>query len=447
MKYIPQSEHDRAAILRAIGLQSAEEIFQNEAPAIPLLESLDYPPAQSEAELRTSFRALAKLSAQPDVSFAGCGIYQHSIPSIVPFLQGRSEFATSYTPYQAEISQGLLQAIFEFQTLACLLTESELSNASVYDGATALAEAVLMGLRLKKKSEGKILISGALHPHYVQVLRTYCENFMERLEVMPLEGDRLSLAALKDRISSADMVVTQSPNLFGVVERYDEFASVIKASSALWITSTMEPFAFGLLRGPGAFGADIVTAEGQSFGNGPYIGGSSFGIFTCKQEYLRNLPGRLVGETVDALGRRSFTLTFATREQFIRRDKATSNICTNQNLNMLAGLIHMVTLGKAGIREVAERNFSAAQWLKREIAAKTAATVSPSSTFNEFVVDLPCDAALLVEKAAAENFVCGVDLGRFDAAWSRKLLVHSSEIHSRAELERLVQFLGAYAHK
>ena len=441
MKYIPQAREDQKQLLDAIGFKNTEELFE-QIPAAFRAKKLNYPPAQSEMELRETFKNISQLSVLPKMNFAGCGIYAHDIPSIVPFLQGRSEFATSYTPYQPEISQGTLQAIFEFQTLACQLTETELSNASMYDGATALAEGVLMALRLKKKSSGKILLSAALHPFYEQTIHTYCSEFKDRIEKIDLEKDHIDLAKLQKVLQTgADILVTQSPNIFGVVEDYAQIGEWIQKSETLWVTSTMEAVSFGILRGPGAFGAHIVTADGQSFGNAAYLGGSSFGIFSTRNEYLRQLPGRLVGETVDTKGRRSYTLTFATREQFIRREKATSNICTNNNLNMLAGLIHMATLGKQGLKELASQNLSLCEYLKNKIRAETQFSISNSPTFNEFVVETTKPASVFVEKAASEGWVCGVDLGRFNPAWKNKLLIHVSELHRPQDLNRVVTFL------
>ncbi|MBN8553874.1 MAG: aminomethyl-transferring glycine dehydrogenase subunit GcvPA [Deltaproteobacteria bacterium] len=441
MKYIPQAREDQKQLLDAIGFKNTEELFTH-IPAQLRAKKLNYPPAQSEMELRETFKQISQLSTLPKLNFAGCGIYAHDIPSIVPFLQGRSEFATSYTPYQPEISQGTLQAIFEFQTLACQLTETELSNASMYDGATALAEGVLMGIRLKKKSSGKILLSGALHPFYEQTIRTYCEEFKDRIEKIDIEKDHIDLVKLEKILQSgADILVTQSPNIFGVIEDYSQIGEWIQKSETLWVTSTMEPISFGILRGPGAFGAHIVTAEGQSFGNAAYLGGSSFGIFTTRNEYLRQLPGRLVGETVDTKGRRSYTLTFATREQFIRREKATSNICTNNNLNMLAGLIHMATLGKQGLKELASQNLSLCEYLKNKIRTETKLSISNSPTFNEFVVETTKPASAIVEQAANEGWVCGVDLGRFNPAWKNKLLIHVSELHKPQDLDKVASFL------
>ncbi len=440
MKYIPQGPEDQKELLQALNLKNSNDVFDCIPKELKLTKVLDYPKAQSEMELRKTFKTISKLSASP-LSFAGCGIYAHDIPSIVPFIQGRSEFSTAYTPYQPEISQGLLQAIFEFQTLVCQLTECELSNASLYDGATSLAEGALMALRLKKKTQGKILVSSALHPFYKEVLWSYLDHFRDRILEIPLQGDSMNLRELETQIQNADVVITQSPNIFGVIENYPAIGEVVKKSQSLWVTSTMEPLSFGLIRGPGRFGAHIVTAEGQSFGNPPYLGGSSYGLFATKSEYLRNLPGRLVGETVDQKGRRSYTLTFATREQFIRREKATSNICTNQNLNMLAGLIHIVTLGKQGIKDLATQNLSLAEKTKERIRREAGLSISPSPTFNEFVVDLKKPAHLYVEEASNEDWVCGVDLGRFSSAWEKKLAVHISELHGEHEINRLVEFL------
>jgi glycine dehydrogenase subunit 1 len=443
MKYIPQGPRDREALLKVVGLSSEDELFKFIPPHLKVKGALPYPKAQSEIEIRKTFQDFCALSPQPKMSFAGAGIYHHDVPSIVPFLQGRSEFATSYTPYQPEISQGTLQAIFEFQTLVCQLTECELSNASLYDGATSLAEAALMALRVKKKAEGKILISQGLHPFYVGVLRTYLQNFSDRIEIVPLKGDQTDLDLLAAGIKSgADLVITQSPNIFGVIENYEAVGSLIQGSETLWATATPEPLAWGVLRGPGAFGAHFVTAEGASFGAAPYLAGASYGLFATKSEYIRNLPGRLVGETVDEVGRRSYTLTFATREQFIRRDKATSNICTNQNLNMLAGLIHMTTLGKQGFSLLAQRNLSLAEYAKSTISSASGSfKISKSATFNEFCVELPCDAGKFVRQAAAEGFVCGVDMGRFDKAWSNRLLVCTTELNTKQQIDELAAFL------
>lgn len=444
MKFIPQSTEDQRELLQAIGLKNIEDLFTYIPSQLRIQKPLAYPAAESELEIRKTFQDIIKLSPSPSVSFAGCGVYSHYVPSIVPQIQSRSEFATAYTPYQPEISQGLLQAIFEFQTLVCQLTECELSNASVYDGATALAEGVLMALRIKKKTEGKILVADNIHPFYRQVIRSYCTTFEDRIETLAIEGDRISLKDLEKQLPSADVVVTQSPNLFGAIEDYESIGKLVKNSQALWVTSTMEPFSWGVLRGPGSYGAHIVTAEGQSFGNPTYWGGSSFGLFATRNEYLRQLPGRLVGETVDQKGRRSYVLTFATREQFIRREKATSNICTNQNLNMLAGLIHLATLGKRGLKEVAIQNFSRSEYLKKRIQTETRLKVSPSPTFNEFVVETPRAARDYVQAAAQEGWVCGVDLGCFKPDWNNKLLVSTNEIHSTHDFDKLLRFLKAH---
>jgi len=442
MKYIPQGPDDQKELLKAVGLKSTDELFQFIPAHLKIKNNLYYPKAQSEIEIRKTFQKICASSPAPSLSFAGCGLYQHDIPSIVPFIQSRSEFATSYTPYQPEISQGNLQAIFEFQTMITQLTECELSNASLYDGATSLAEGILMALRLKKKTAGKIILSGGLHPHYEQVVRTYLQSFLDRIVVAPLKGDRLDQEALSKLVTSeADILVTQSPNIFGVIEDDSAIGALVKTSDVFWVTSTTEPFVWGVVRGPGAFGAHIVTGEGQSFGAPAYLGGASYGIFATKNEYLRQVPGRLVGETLDQKGRRSYTLTFATREQFIRREKATSNICTNQNLNMLAGVIHMATLGKAGLKAVSRRLLSHAEYLKSHLREVSELKISSSPTFSEFTVDLPYGAATLVKSAADAGWVCGVDLGRFKPEWNKKLLIATSELHTKAELDRLVDFL------
>lgn len=440
MKYIPQSETDLNDLCQSIGIKSVDELFSGIPESLRVKDNLDYPTALSEIELRDYFKELAEYSPQPKMSFAGAGVYQHDIPSIVPYIQARSEYATAYTPYQPEISQGLLQCIFEYQTLACQLTEMELSNASLYDGATSLGEAALMALRIKKKAKGKILVPTNIHPAYRQVLDTYLEHFSDRIEELPYKGDRIDLDALKSMATDADFIITQSPNIFGVIEDYAAISKIVKDNELFWMTSTMEALSFAFLRGPGAFGADIVTGEGQSFGNATYLGGSSYGIFTCKQDYIRNLPGRLVGETVDQDGKRSYVLTFATREQFIRRGRATSNICTNNNLNMIAGLFHMVTLGKTGLKQLAHQNFSKSEYAKKSLR-NAGLKVSESPSFNEFVVETSKEAAEYVAKAADENWICGVDLGIWRNEWKHKLLVHTSELHKKDQIDQLANFL------
>lgn len=445
MKYIPQSELDRTELLKEIGAKNVDELFSCIPQELRAKTDLGYPLAESEQELRIRFDEIAKLSQLPDVSFAGCGTYHHDIPSIVPFIQGRSEYATAYTPYQPEISQGLLQAIYEFQTLACQLTETELSNSSLYDGATSLGEALLMALRIKKKSGGKILITESLHPFYFDVLKSYAEHFQDRFEILECQNDYSvdpELISKKLAAGNVDALITQSPNLFGTVEDYPAIGALIKKSDALWITSTMEPLSWGLLKGPGAFGAHIVTGEGQSFGNLPYLAGAPYGFFCTKNEFLRNLPGRLVGETVDEDSKRSYVLTFATREQFIRRGRATSNICTNNNLNMLAGLFHLCALGKSGIRELAEHNFSKTEFVKSELRKNQNLEISSSPSFNEFTVTTPKEASFYIQESTRENWVCGVDLGRFNQKWKHKLLVHVSELHTKKNLQKLIELLN-----
>lgn len=445
MKYIPQSPDDRADLLKAIGVESTEDLFSTIPKSLLVKDDLAYPKAQSEIEIRNSFQKIGEASKHPRLSFAGCGIYQHDIPSVVPFIQSRSEFATAYTPYQPEISQGLLQCIFEFQTLACQLTESELSNASLYDGATALGEALLMGLRILKKSSGKILISPLLHPFYRDVVNTYAEHFQSRFDSLPITGNRIDLDQLEKQAAEGgvDIIITQSPNIFGCLENDARLGEIIRKYKIFWISSTMEPLVWGLLRGQGYHGADVVTGEGQSFGNAPYLAGSSYGFFCSKQEYLRNLPGRLVGETLDEDKKRSYVLTFATREQFIRRGRATSNICTNNNLNMLAGLFHLVTLGKRGIRKLAEQNLAKTEFLKSELLKITKFKISEEPTFNEFTLETNEPASKLMEKALAKSIIAGVDLGRFKEEWKHKLLIHVSELHSKQDLMELAKTLSS----
>src|ERR1043165_4806198 len=353
-------------MLKTVGLNGAEELFASIPAELRLSAPLKTPPAISEMELLAGFEEMAaRNSAARRPSFLGAGAYSHYSPTIVDHLISRSEFFTAYTPYQPEISQGTLQAIFEFQTLVCQLTGMDIANASMYDGSTAMAEAVLMAERVTRRS--KVTVSSAIHPQYLEVAHTYVQH--AGIELQHATTDEQSGRTLIDAIDSdTAAVVVQSPNFFGCIEDVTAIAEKARAAGALLVVVVTEAMSFGLLKSPGACGADIVVAEGQSFGVPVSFGGPYVGLFATREKYARQIPGRLVGEAFDKQGRRGFVLTLATREQHIRREKATSNICTNEGLIALAATVYLETMGRKGIQEVAEQCAQKAHYAAREIA-------------------------------------------------------------------------------
>src|SRR5205807_4354566 len=397
-------------MLRQIGVTSTEQLFDSIPRTLRLSEHLKVPAAMSELELLKRFEDMGtRNQAAQRISFLGGGAYSHYTPTIVDHLISRSEFFTAYTPYQPEISQGTLQAIFEFQTLVCQLTGMDVANASMYDGSTAMAEAVLMAERVTRRS--RVLVSDAVHPEYMRVAETYVAH--AGIELLRLgvdeETGRTSFdsdeAALDKSVAA---VVLQSPNFFGCVEDLKSFADKVHAAGALLVAVVTESASFGLLRSPGACGADIVAAEGQSFGVPVSFGGPYVALFATREQYARQIPGRLAGIAYDKEGRRGFVLTLATREQHIRREKATSNICTNEGLIALAATIYMTTMGRAGLREVAEQCAQKAAYARRQIAAVEDFTLPHSAhVFNEFVVRAPVEASGLLRRLASEHDVTG----------------------------------------
>jgi glycine dehydrogenase subunit 1 len=444
VRYIPNSPEERQEMLRGLGLGSAEELFDSIPPDVLLKRPLDTPAALSEVELLELFESMAaKNAAARRPSFLGAGAYSHYAPTIVDSLIQRSEFFTAYTPYQPEISQGTLQAIFEFQTLVCQLTGMDVANASMYDGSTAMAEAVLMAERVTRRS--RVLVSAAVHPEYLSVTETYVAHAgieLGRLEVDEASG-RTSpdAAALKDVAA----VVIQSPNFYGCVEDLKAFADEVHAAGALLVVVVTEAASFGLLRSPGACGADIVVAEGQSFGVPVSFGGPYVGLFATREKYARQIPGRLAGVAYDKLGRRGFVLTLATREQHIRREKATSNICTNEGLIALAATIYMTTMGRRGLQEVAGQCAQKAAYARRQIAALEGFSLPYSApVFNEFVVRAPSDAAGLLRRlAASRNVTGGLALSRYFPERPNDFLVCVTETNRRADIDALVEGLKA----
>ncbi|HVV26794.1 MAG TPA: aminomethyl-transferring glycine dehydrogenase subunit GcvPA [Rhizomicrobium sp.] len=429
MRYLPLTADDRRAMLAKIGAPNIDALFRDvpKAAQVPL-SVFDLPDTQGEMEVE---RALSKMAARNVAAgaapfFCGAGAYRHHVPSAVDHLIQRSEFLTSYTPYQPEIAQGTLQYLFEFQTQVALLTGMEVANASLYDGSTATAEAVLMAQRVTKR--GKAILSGGLHPHYAETVETLAGLAVTVTRAPVTPGSAEDLVAQIDENTAC--VVVQSPDVFGLIRDLRPIAEAAHARGALLIAVVTEAVSLGLLESPGAQGADIVAAEGQSIGNGLNFGGPYVGLFATREKFLRQMPGRLTGETVDAEGRRGFVLTLSTREQHIRREKATSNICTNSGLCTLAFTIHLSLLGEDGFTRLARLNHARASALADRLAALPGVELVTPAFFNEFTLKLPMPAAPVVDALAAKGVIAGVPASRLlprDPAVRNLLIVAATE--------------------
>ena len=432
-------------MLHQVGLNSADELFDSIPRDLRLTRNLNTTPALSEIELLAGFEQLATRNPGAQrISFLGAGAYQHYIPTIVDHIISRSEFFTAYTPYQPEISQGTLQAIFEFQTLVCQLTGMEVANASMYDGSTALAEAVLMAERVTKRS--KVIACGAIHPEYLEVITTYVQHAGIELLHAPIDSETGQTSGALDLLDDKTAaLVVQSPNFFGCIEDVAALAEKAHAVGALLIVTVTEAMSLGLLRSPGACGADIVVAEGQSFGVPLSFGGPYVGLFATREKYARQIPGRLVGEAYDKEGRRGFVLTLATREQHIRREKATSNICTNEGLIALATTVYLETMGRRGLQEVAAQCAQKAAYAAKRIGELEGFSIPYTGPrFNEFVVRASVDAKQLLTRLASErNITGGLPLSRYYQDRPNEFLVCVTEINSRAEIDALVEGLAS----
>ncbi|MBA4269886.1 MAG: aminomethyl-transferring glycine dehydrogenase [Methylobacterium sp.] len=443
MRYLPLTDTDREDMLARIGVADVDALF-SDVPADKLLKApVDLPRARGELEVE---RIMAKMSARNVAAssvpfFVGAGAYKHHVPATVDHLIQRSEFLTSYTPYQPEIAQGTLQYLFEFQTQVAALTGMEVANASMYDGSTGTGEAVLMAHRVTRRK--KAVLSGGLHPHYAQVVRTLSE--MANDQVVTMSPD---VAASEDILAQIDdetsCVVVQNPDVFGNLRDLRPIAAKAHAHGALLIAVFTEVVSLGAIVPPGAQDADIVVGEGQSIGNALNFGGPYVGLFAAKSKYIRQMPGRLCGETVDAAGQRGFVLTLSTREQHIRRDKATSNICTNSGLCCLAFTIHMTLLGQAGLERLAQVNHANAVALADALAGVKGVTVLNESFFNEFTVKLPRPAAEVVEALAAKGILGGVPVSRLlpKAGLDDLLLVASTEVNTNEDRAAFVAALA-----
>ena len=450
MSYVPHTERERSDMLAAIGLASMEDLFAD-VPAQVRFPVLDLPPPASELDLAREMQALAarNVAVDPGLSFLGAGTYHHFRPATVDYVLSRGEFYTSYTQYQPEASQGFLQALFEYQSMICQLTGMEVSNASHYDGATALAEAVLLALNVASGKRNKIVLSPAVHPQYRAVVRTYLRGTHAATIAGDQDGaaDLDRLRAVLDQETAA--LVIQNPNFLGQCEAIDGLADAVHRAGALLIVVT-DPIALGLFQPPGAYGADVVVADGQSLGIPPSFGGPHLGIFSSRMTHVRRLSGHLVGETVDADGRRGYVLTLATREQHIRRARATSNICTNSAVCALAAATYLATMGKRGLRQVAELCFHKSHYAAAEIGKLKGFSVNPQAPaqpfFKEFVVRLPGPAADINKRLRTQHgIVGGYDLGNDDPQLKNHMLIAVTEINTRESIDRLVAALGEAA--
>jgi glycine dehydrogenase subunit 1 len=434
-------------MLREIGVLSVEDLFADIPETLRLKGELDLPGPLPEWELMRALREMSERNTPLGraVSFLGGGCYDHHIPAAVKHLIGRSEFATAYTPYQPELSQGTLQAIFEFQTSMARLTAMEVANASMYDGASALAEAVLMAQRLRP-GRRRVILSGTVHPEYGQVVRTLTRPMgLEIVSPPPSESLESDWERLLQGLNSeASCLVVQNPNFFGTMEDLSALQETARRAhevEALFIVMVAEPISLGVLLPPGEYGADIVVAEGQSLGIPPSFGGPHLGIFATREELVRQMPGRLVGQTQDRRGNRGFVLTMATREQHIRRERATSNICTNQSLCALAATVYLALLGPRGLQTVAALNLQRTHEAMEAIQEVPGFRVLQGRIFNEFAVRPPVPPAQLNERLLPKGILGGLDLSRFDSAWDGLWLLCCTERTSREDVARLVQAL------
>lgn len=439
MRFLPHTEEDIGAMLAAVGCKDLAALFDDIPADCRPAEPLDLPPGLSEWALNRHMEALAAETATTpghDI-FLGAGSYDHYIPETVQQLLRRGELATAYTPYQPEVSQGTLQAIYEYQTLTARLLGMEVANASVYDGASALAEALLMAVRISKRR--RLAISRAVHPHYRQVVATYLRPTGLDIIELPCGPDgRTDLSPLDDARELAAVAV-QSPNFFGCIEDLAAAAEAAHGDPAtLLVAAFTEPLAYGLFLSPGALGADIVCGEGQSLGIARSFGGPGLGMFACRNAHLRAMPGRLVGKTVDADGRRGFVLTLATREQHIRRERATSNICTNQGLCATAAAMYMASLGGTGIRALARLNYDKAGYLQTALRNAGVALPFSAPVFNEFVMQLPPGSEAVYRRLLERRIVAGLPLAPFYPELVDHYLLCATETTDKAALDRLV---------
>lgn len=441
MHYLPHTAEDIGSMLRVVGADTLDDLFSTIPDDCRLKADLDLPAPLTEWELNNHMEGLScQMAVAPEYKlFMGAGSYEHFIPASISYLLGRSEFVTSYTPYQPEMSQGTLQAVYEYQTLAARLLGMEVATASHYDGATALTESLLMAIRITGRK--RVAVSSLIHPLYRKTIRTYFEpSGYDVVELPYLENGTTDLGRV-DELDDLAAVAVQSPNFFGCIEDLQKVGEKAHEKGALFVPSFTEALAYGLLKNPGSYGADIACGEGQSLGIPLSYGGPALGMIATNKKYMRKLPGRLVGQTKDLDGRRGFVLTLATREQHIRREKATSNICTNNSLCALAAAMYMASLGRTGIRELARQNHDKAEYLKSQLKASGFNIPFDRPTFNEFVVEFPPGFEKTYERLLEKKMVPGLSISPFYPELANHYLLCVTETRSKEEMDELVRGL------
>ncbi len=444
MGYIPNTPDDRREMLEALGLNSIDELLEKAVPkGLILNRPLELPEPLSECEVLAEALALAStnVDVQTTTSFLGAGAYDHFIPAAVHHITGRPEFETAYTPYQAEVSQGTLQAIFEFQSMIAMLMGMDVANASVYDGASAVAEAGLLALRTTRKN--KIVVSERIHPHYLRVLRTYTKPTGVDIVICPANGGVTDIEALSNLVDEdTAAVIMQNPNFVGCIEDGFAFRDAMAGSKALLIAA-VNPISLGMLTPPGEFDADIAVGEGQGLGNSLGFGGPYLGLFAAKKKFTRKMPGRLIGASTDDAGTRGFVMTLQTREQHIRREKATSNICTNEALCALAATVYLSLVGENGIERIASLCYDKAHYLASKLCKIDGVELAYGEPFfNEFAVRLPKCADDVVLDMAVQGFLAGVPMSKFDENRPNEMLVAVTEKRTAEEMYQYVETLA-----
>lgn len=439
MLYFPHTDEEIASMLQVVGVENLDNLFSTVPEDCRFRGDLKLPEALSEWELNDHMAALSdNMAVSPEYKvFVGAGSYEHFIPASASYLLSRSEFVTSYTPYQPEMSQGTLQAIYEYQTLAARLLGMEVATASHYDGSTALAEALLMAIRISKRK--KVAVSSLIHPLYRQVIQTYFEPTGYEVVELPYLNNGLTDVTGLDGMDDLAAVAIQSPNFFGCIENLQAIGQKAHEKNALFVASFTEALAYGLLKSPGSQGADIVGGEGQSLGIPRSFGGPALGMLASTKKHMRSLPGRLVGKTKDLDGKRGFVLTLATREQHIRREKATSNICTNNSLCALAAAMYMASVGGTGIRELARLNHDKSEYLKMELIKAGFTITFDSPTFNEFVVEFPSGFESTYKRLLEKKIVAGLSLAPYYPELSSHYLLCVTETMSKDDMDALVR--------
>jgi glycine dehydrogenase subunit 1 len=442
MDYIPNTDKNREEMLKKMGAKDFSQLVNCIPQSVILKDELQLPPPLSELELTQVLKDMSQLNRSTDgmISFLGGGAYDHFIPSVVNHILQRSEFYTAYTPYQAEVSQGTLQSIYEFQSLICELTGMGVANASMYDGASAVAETALMAHSFNGKKE--IIISDSLHPAYKKVVETYCSGMDLKIITAPTENGLVKPDKLKDSLSSdISCVIIQNPNFYGLIENITQIEPLIHSTGALLII-VCDPISLGILKSPGELGADIAVGEGQGMGNHLNFGGPFLGFFAAKKEMIRRMPGRIIAITTDANGKRGFVMTLQTREQHIRREKATSNICTNEALCALASTIYLSLMGKNGIRDVAKLCLQKSHYAAEQITKISGFKLKYQAPFfKEFVVETPLPPQRIIKGLLDKNILAGVDMSQFDPDLKNCLLICVTEKRTKKEIDHFINEL------